>query len=153
MNRPVRLGAGVALLLVATACRDSAPTAPTGTNPSSTPTVTVSSPIPTPPTNFPPLSGAARTFLFERADRQIADYTKNSRFVLYDNGAFALQYLNLGGQYRGSYTEANGQIKFTWEACCGWDATANLEGDSLKVQYGLGMQMSDFEDAVYARMR
>ncbi len=44
------------------------------------------------------------------------DLTTASRFVLYDNGAFELQYVGLG-EYRGGYTEANGVINFQWE---GW---------------------------------
>ena len=76
--------------------------------------------------------------------------TEESRFVLHDNGAFSLDYLNLDGNpYRGSYTEENGLLNFTWEPCCGWSATGRLEGDSLKVQYNTMMQMADFEDAVY----
>ena len=111
-----------------------------------------SSPTLTPPPNFPPLSGPERAFIFERADYRVAAYTEESRFVLYDNGAFSLQYPNLGGlPYRGSYTEESGLLNFTWEACCGWRATGRLEGDSLKVQYNPMMQLADFENAVYAR--
>ena len=44
---------------------------------------------------------------------------KSSRFVLYDNGAFVLQYMNpdgsLCGQYRGSYTAENGVLNFRFE--------------------------------------
>ena len=151
MSTTVHRGAVVILLVLSAACSRSVPTSPTGTNPSSTPTVTVPPASQTPSTSFPPLSGAARTFVFERANYRVAGYTEKSRFVLYDNGAFALQYLNLEVQYRGSYTQENGLISFTWADCCGWDATARLEGDSLKVQFGLRMQMSDFEDAVYVR--
>ena len=78
--------------------------------------------------------------------------TEKSLFVLYDNGAFSLDYLNLSGRpYRGSYTEENGLLNFTWEGCCRWGATGRLEDDSLKVQYNAMMQMADFEDAVYTR--
>ena len=73
------------------------PTSPTGTNPlpSGTPLPGLTRlPIVTPPTNFPPLSGPARTFIFERADYRVAEYTEKSRFVLYDNGALALRYPN-----------------------------------------------------------
>jgi len=41
--------------------------------------------------------GASRTFLFDRElSYRVNDYTKMSRFVLYDNGAFVLQYPSLG---------------------------------------------------------
>jgi hypothetical protein len=84
----------------------------------------------------------------------VSDYTKKSRFVLYDNGAFVLQYPSLGeGGYPGGYREANGVIAFGWEGWSGagpWGATGTLESDSLVVQHNFIMQMTDFEDAVYA---
>ena len=114
-------GAVVVLLVLSATCGGSVPTSPSGTNPSPMPTVTLPSPTLTPPPNLPPLSGPARTFIFERADYQVAESTEKSRFVLYDNGAFSLQYLSLGGlPYRGSYTEENGLLNFTWEGCCRW---------------------------------
>jgi hypothetical protein len=84
----------------------------------------------------------------------VSNYTKESRFVLYDNGAFVLQYVGLGGGYRGGYTEANGVIVFEWEgwsAAGPWGATGTVKGDSLTVQYNLIMQLTDFEDAAYVR--
>jgi hypothetical protein len=113
------------------------------------------SPTPPPSTNFPPLSGPSRTVFFDRElSYPVSDYTKKSRFVLYDNGAFVLQYLSLGeGGYRGGYKDANGVIVFEWEGwnmAGPWGATGTLQGDSLRVQYNLIVQMSDFEDAVYA---
>ena len=108
-------------------------------------------------TDFPPLSGPSRTFIFDRElSYRVSDYTKKSRFVLYDNGAFVLQYPSLGeGGYRGGYEDANGVITFEWEGWSvggPWGATGTLEGDSLTVQYNLIMQMTDFEDAVYVLM-
>jgi hypothetical protein len=66
------------------------------------------------------LSEPSRTFFFDRElSYPVSDYTKKSRFVLYDNGAFVLQYLSLGeGGYRGGYKDANGVIVFEWE---GWN--------------------------------
>jgi len=101
------------------------------------------------------LSGPSRTFTFDRElTYRVSDYTRKSRFVLYDNGAFALQYPSLGGEYRGGYTEANGVITFAWEgwSTAGpWGATATLKDGSLTVQYNFIMQLTDFEDAVYIR--
>ena len=93
------------------------------------------------------------THLHIRACRLwVSEYTEKSRFVLYDNGAFALQYPALGGHiYRGSYTEENGVLYFKFEGDVQWSATGKLEGDSLKVQSNTMMQMDDFENAVYAR--
>ena len=103
---------------------------------------------------FPPLSGPSRTFVFDRElSYRVSDYTKMSRFVLYDNGAFVLQYPSLGqGGYRGGYKDANGVTTFEWEgwSVAGpWGASGTLEGDALTVQYNQMMQLSDFEDAVY----
>jgi len=79
-----------------------------------------------------------------------------SRFVLYDNGAFVLQYSSLGeGGYRGEYKDANGIVTFEWEgwSVAGrWGASGTLRGDELTVQYNLIMQLTDFEDAVYVRI-
>ena len=150
MNTSVRRSAVVVLLMLSAACGSSKPTSPTGT---SQPTA---APLPTPPRpDFPPLSGPSRTFFFDRElSHPVSDYTKKSQFVLYDNGAFVLQYLSLGeGGYRGGYRDANGVITFEWEGwniAGPWGATGTLQGDSLRVQYNLIMQMTDFEDAVYA---
>ena len=148
MNATVRRGAVVVLLVLSTACGDSVPTSPTGTSPSPS-----GAPLPsvTPPTSFPPLTGPSRTFIFERANYRVAEYTEKSRFVLYDNGAFALQ---LGTQLRGSFTtQENGLLYFNFESNLGsWAATGKLEGDSLEVKYNTMMQLDDFEDAFYARM-
>ena len=150
MNITVRLGAVVVLLLLLAACGGSGPTSPTGTN--QPPTVST----PTPPvTNFPPLSGPSGTFLFDHElSNPVHDYTKQSRLVLYDNGAFALQYPSLSGEgYRGAYKDANGVIAFEWQGGNSWSATGILKADSLTVQYGVYMFLSDFEDAVYVLMR
>ena len=55
--------------------------------------------------NVSSLSGPSRTFVFDRElSYRVSDYTKMSRFVLYDNGAFVLRFPSLGeGGYRGGY--------------------------------------------------
>jgi hypothetical protein len=60
------------------------------------------------------LSGPSRTFIFaSQLAFRVSDYTKNSRFVLYDNGAFVLEYVSLGGPgYRGGYKDENGVLNF-----------------------------------------
>jgi hypothetical protein len=83
----------------------------------------------------------------------VRDYTKKSRFVLYDDGGFALQYGGNIPDYRGGYKTTNGAIVFEWEGSStagSWGATGTLKGSVLTVQYNLIMQLSDFEDAVYA---
>jgi hypothetical protein len=102
------------------------------------------------------LSGPSRTFLFDRElSYPVHDYTRNSRFVLYDNGGFVLQFVGRG-EYRGGYTEANGVITFEWEgwsAAGPWGATGLLSDDRLSVRYNIIMGLTDFEDAVYLNAR
>jgi hypothetical protein len=153
MNTCVGRGAVVVLLVLVAACGSSGPTSPTELNPPSA----FPPPAPRPATVFPPLSGPSRTFIFDRElSSRVSDYTRKSRFVLYDNGAFVLQYTSLIGEYRGRYTEVNGVIVFEWEGWSvagAWGATGTIKGESLTVQYNLIMQLSDFEDAVYTLMR
>jgi hypothetical protein len=91
----------------------------------------------------------------------VREYTRNSRVVLYENGAFGLRYPSIGErgyEYRGQYQNANGVIMFLFEfqgRSVGSpfnDATGTLKGDSLTVQYDWSMRMADFEDAVYLLM-
>jgi hypothetical protein len=149
MNRTCRLCAIAVMLLLFAACGSSGPAAPTATNPP--PTV----PPPTLPTTvFPPLSGPSRTFSFDHElSYPVHDYTRQSRLVLYDNGAFALQYLSLSGEgYRGAYQDTNGVLVFEWQGGNGWSATGILKAGSLTVRYNTWMSLSDFEDAVYSPM-
>jgi hypothetical protein len=111
MNRTVRRGAVVVLLVFSGACGSSGPTSPSGTSqPPSLPSPTA------PLITFPTLSGPSRTFMFDgELEYPVRDFTRQSRFVLYDNGAFVLQYpsSSLGdGRYRGAYQAANGVMMF-----------------------------------------
>ena len=148
MNSTVRRGAAAFLVVLCTACGSSAPTSPTVVpQPQPIPT-----PTPSPPRTFPPLSGPSRTFVFDHElTYLVRDYTKRSRIVLYDNGAFVLGYDGLG-DYRGGYTESNGLIRFDWKgwSVAGpWGASGTLEKRSLTIQFNFIMQLTDFEDAVY----
>ena len=76
-----------------------------------------------------------------------------SRYVLYRDGTFVLEYPN--GQYRGTYTETAGRITFEWEGWSvagAWGASGVLTDDSLSVSYNMIMILSDFEDALYKRV-
>ncbi|HXG89628.1 MAG TPA: hypothetical protein VNJ02_14970 [Vicinamibacterales bacterium] len=161
MNTTVSRGAGIVLLLLFAACGSSGPTAPTATNqPQALP-----SSLPRGGGPFPPLTGPSRTFVFDREiDRElwhrVSDYTKASRFILYDNGAFVLQYLAgeelRGGELRGGYTVKDSFINFGWEGWSllgPWGADGLLQGDSLTIYYNQVMQLTDFEDAVYVLRR
>jgi hypothetical protein len=108
------------------------------------------SPAPSP--GFPPVLKPARIYGSPAPlNYPLQPYTVGSRFVLYDDGMFALQY---GGplEYRGTYKEADGIITFAWEgrSTAGpWDATGSVVGKTLTVRFSLVMQHSDFEDAIY----
>jgi hypothetical protein len=151
MNTTVRRGAVVVLGVLSVACGSSGPTAPTETSQP----LTLPPSTPQPPTD-PPLSGPSRTFIFDRElSYRVSDYTKESRFVLYDNGKFVLQYMTRFTEHPGRYTEANGVIYFEWEGLEGrrpWGATGTVVGEYLTVQYSLNMQLADFENAVYGLM-
>ena len=147
MHIGLRSSVVAVLLMVAAACGGSGATSPSGTQPS---VVTVVPPRPT----FPPLSGPSRTLVFDHAlANRVSDYTIHSRFVLYDNGGFVLQFPTVAGDgYRGGYTEVNGALTFEWEGwnpAGPWGAAGMLNGNSLTVQYNSIMQGTDFEDAVY----
>jgi hypothetical protein len=113
------------------------------------------------------LEGPARTFIFEaELSYRVSDFTRQSRFVLYDNGACVLQYppsissIYGEGRLPGAYREADGVIMFLFQSSSGrsideaWeDATGTLNGDVLEIRYIEQMQHSDFENAVYRRSR
>jgi hypothetical protein len=115
-------------------------------------------PQPAPPPltgTYPPITGPARVFAYRDSPYpRVAAYTLTSRFVLYDDGRFALQYQLPIGEYRGTYTTSDGVVTFNWEgwSVAGpWGAEATLSGDVLSVRYNLIMQLTDFEDANYTR--
>lgn len=76
-----------------------------------------------------------------------------SAYLLYDSGAFALQYSGrVTARYVGSHTRDHGRVDFDFSPPDGRsDAVGTLNGDSLEVQYSDMMQHSDFENAVYRR--
>jgi len=76
----------------------------------------------------------------------------SSRYVLYDDSTFALEFTT--GVYLGRYRRTDSRIVFSWEGWSTmgpWGAEATLRGDSLKVTYNVVMAMSDFVDGTYIR--
>jgi hypothetical protein len=131
--------------------RSAVPTAPTPTVvPSPQPV-----PAPSPSSGYPPITGSNRVFVYRDSPYpRVAAYTLTSRFVLYDDGRFALQYEYPIGEYRGTYTMTDGVIDFDFEGfgvIGDWDARGTLKGDILSVRYTVIMQLTDFEDANYTR--
>jgi len=108
---------------------------------------------------FPAISAPGRIYLGTpppSSSSQVGGY--DSRYVLYDNGSFALQYATATSpffEYRGKYTQSGATLTFTWEgwsAAGPWGSTGTLEGDTLTVKYNLIMQLSDFVDGTYVRV-
>jgi hypothetical protein len=120
-----------------------------------TPSVTLP-PAPAPSPVVPGSAAPAGTYVFSDTGLPVAFYTRESRFVLGDDGRFALQYTGLGKEYRGTYirSESTGLITFVWEgssAAGPWEATGSLKDDVLTVFFNIIMQLSDFESANYRR--
>jgi hypothetical protein len=164
MNTTVRRSAVIVLSVFSVACENSAPIWPSETSQQTS--------QPAPPSLADSAAGTfgrmssviwaiAHLCLRCRTDGSTAvgqselrvaphDYTRNSRFVLYDNGAFLLQYppSSFGdGQLPGAYRDANGLLMFLFWSSSGrsvdeaWDdATGTLEGMSLTIQYQESMQ-------------
>jgi hypothetical protein len=135
-------------LTLFTACGGSVPTSPSGS-----PTVSTAGPPASPASSFPAPSGPSRAFAFDHeSSYRVSGYTRESRFVLFDNGAFVLQYTGRG-EYRGAYKEATDGLTFEWEGVSSagpWGATGTLAGSLLTIRYNQVMELSDFENAVYA---
>jgi hypothetical protein len=128
--------------------------------------VVAPSPLPTPPPTtapapppLPPAIGPARAYSFKTSlDVPVRDFTKSSRYVLYDSGAFSLRYEALGeGAYTGSYRQEDRRIFFDFGADGRHsqggqsEAIGTLNGESLEVRYSDQMVHSDFENAIYVR--
>jgi hypothetical protein len=117
--------------------------------PPAAPTPTADSIANRPPVSagFPAVSQPARIYV------DVNSSPLPSRYVLYDDRTFVLQY-STAFEYRGVYKEANAVITFEWEgwSTAGpWGATGSLSDDALTVRYNLIMMMSDFVDGVYIR--
>ena len=121
-------------------------------SPPATPSASTSPPPPVfEPRVFPPLTGPSNTYVFSgELEYRVSHFTETSQYVLYDNGAFSLQYLTLGGGLAaGAYLLQDGRIGFAFSGA--GDASGTLNGDVLEVRYSERMQHSDFENAVYKR--
>lgn len=142
----------VSLLTVVAGCQGrgtSTPTAPIAEDAPDAPTAAV---------GFPPLTGPGRIYSFSALTPpyildDAVEYTKASRYALYDDGSFAIQSSDTGPELTGAYTETDGVVSFHWQAsntAGPWEATGTLTGDSLAVTYNIVMWLVGFMDAVYA---
>jgi hypothetical protein len=76
-----------------------------------------------------------------------------SRFVLYDDGTFVMEFAGLR-PYTGRYTRADSVVDFKWDGSNGagpWGTNAFISGDDLTVKYNEAMLLTDFMDATYHR--
>jgi hypothetical protein len=81
-----------------------------------------------------------------------------SRFVLYDDGTFELQFARGSAPltFKGRYTRDASNVKFEWDdwkTTDSWYTTGQLDGDQLTVKYSAAMSLSDFEDGTYTKVR
>ncbi len=80
----------------------------------------------------------------------VQPYTAASRYVLNDDGTFAVQFPS--GEYRGRYIESEGRLTFAFNDWKDGSATGAFTGDTLAVSYNLYLSMTDFENARYVRV-
>ena len=104
-----------------------------------------------PTANFPVPSSAAT--IYDRTSS--SSIPGKSRYIVYDNGTFSLQYVTPAFgffEYVGRYTRQDSAIAFQFDDNGGiWVADGISAGDSLTVKYNHDMLMSDFEDGVYTQ--
>ena len=73
-----------------------------------------------------------------------------SRYVLYDDATFALQY-GEGFEFTGTYAIGSRLLDFGFDTDPRWTARGTVRGDSLLVEYSTEASLSDFEDGRYVR--
>jgi hypothetical protein len=147
MRAVVRRATLLGLLVLSVACSD--PPLPSAPTPVPSPVV----PAPPPPAvTIPPFEGPAHLYAFSHSlEYPVQAYTTNSTYLLYENGAFALQYSTVGRPYAGEYQREENRILFRFAGDHRWSAVGTIDGDSLEVRYNDIMMHSDFENAVYTR--
>lgn len=148
--------AAAASLVVAGCADPSPPVAPAAPMPPAPPPATAP--------QYPVLTRAAVIYmaadsLYHSGD--LPDFggsSLSSRYVLYEDGTFALQFLTVNRgflEYLGRYASGDSLIAFDWDASYAarpWAATGTVHGDSLRVAYNVVMQLTDFEDGLYVRV-
>ncbi len=112
--------------------------------------------------NYPTLThpGAVYTQQSQESASAVAyPGSLTSRYVIYDDGSFDLQYISehFGFfSYAGTYTESGMVVTLNFHDGNGatgpWVATGTLSGNQMNVKYNLSAGLADFEDAVYVRV-
>jgi hypothetical protein len=144
MDMRTHLVVVAALFTLTSACADSRLVAPSG--PAQT--------YPAPP--FPALARPGTAYrapdaLYSR--NRPAEMPQASRYVLHDDGTFALQFSAVEGfvALPGRWTRAGSQITLDFDSWGAGAAAATLVGDELTVTYGTMMSNSDFLDGLYVK--
>lgn len=116
----------------------------------------ISGPAETVPASFPRLARPGKVYVapVDLYDEYFTYHhgPLSSRYVLYDDGTFSLQFLsNRFGffEYLGRHTLEGATLKLLFSDDPRWDAVATLEAGRLTVQYNVIMMLSDFVDGVY----
>ena len=136
--RRALLAAVLPLAALAGGCTDSSPLA--------VPSAPLTAPA------FPPLARPGSVYVEEAPSGEGAV----SRFVLYEDNGFALQYATRQSGVRelgGRYARAGAVIEFAFADlnAVDWRATGTLNGERLSVAYNARMQLEGFADRVYVR--
>ena len=153
MSPVLRCASLIAIVMLGSACGTERPTAP-----SAVPAPRTAAPArpPQPPQSLPAGEPVATYVFSGPLDYSIRGFTTGSRYLLYGNGVFGLQYDAFAHVYRGTYQQESATITFRFDGEWTWDrgsATGTVKGDLLEVRYSDIMQHSDFENAVYRRSR
>ena len=153
MTAVLRYAALLTLLVLPVACV--APTTPSALRRqqpiSQPPPPAQPPPVPAPPPEQPPLTGPNTAYVFSGPlSYPVSGYTRESKFVLYDSGAFAFTYPEIP-DYLGAYHRENGRISFDFQTNGSEDASGDLKDDLLEIRFSDRMHHADFEDAVYRR--
>lgn len=133
-----------ALISLSTGCRDSTDPVGTPANPPG------NAPAPQPP----PLARPRISEIYER----MPSTQQESRYVLYEDKTFALQFFGGGDnsnfEYQGRYSRSELLIMFSFyegNIIGPWEGSGTLRADSLSIKYNPAMSAADFVDGVYVR--
>lgn len=148
-----RVAARTLVVLALVSCSEPGTSPPLEQKPPAAPLP--SQPVPETPA-FPALTKPGEIYLSVEGPSE-ANGNFTSRYVLYADKTFALQYVGPGVSlsYPGRYVLAGSVIMFNWDEINplgNWSASGTLSGSDLAVQYNIYMLLSDFVDARYVRV-
>jgi hypothetical protein len=92
--------------------------------------------------------------IFDRTAAHQFPLNAYSRYLLFADGAFILEYEGQAFGYGGRFVRNDSTIVFNFadsSLAGAWVATGAIRGDSIVVSYNLVMMMTDFEDGTYVR--